>query len=126
MTTKKTILIVDDEPVIADAIAREFMVKGFDVVVASDGITAIDNARKYNPALILLDLHIPKVGGLRICEILKDNVATADIPILVLSAVDSQDTKEAASKLGIKDFLVKPLKLEEVREKILGYFKEAK
>lgn len=116
-----TILIVDDEPMIFDVLAKAFKAKGFNVIVAYDGLEAVESAKRDKPILIILDLHIPKLGGLRVCESLREDVNTSNIPIVILTALDSTQNREAAGGLGVKDFLTKPFKVEEVLEKIEKY-----
>lgn len=119
-----TILLVDDEPMIFEALSKALKTRGFNVEIAYDGLEAIESVKKIKPGLILLDLYLPKLSGLRVCESLQKDIDTSNIPIIILSALDSDQNREAARGFGVKDFLSKPFKVEEVLEKIEKYMLE--
>ena len=102
------ILIVDDNPdslVIYGTVMRHF---GYQVIMAEDGQEAIQKARREAPALIVMDLSMPGLDGLRATEVLKEEAATKDIPILVLTANASQEDRKRVEQIGCEAFLSKP------------------
>ncbi|TDO89280.1 response regulator receiver domain-containing protein [Halanaerobium saccharolyticum] len=103
------ILVVDDEKNIRLVVGKSLEKAGFDVVYAVDGVEAVDQANKFNPDLVLLDLRLPKMNGFLVLEALKGDTPTEDIPIIILSALSEEDDVQKAISLGAEDFLVKPI-----------------
>ncbi|MGM0500783.1 MAG: response regulator transcription factor, partial [Bacillota bacterium] len=103
------ILVVDDEKNIRLVVGKSLEKAGFDVVYAVDGVEAVDQANKFNPDLMLLDLRLPKMNGYLVLEALKGDTPTEDIPVIILSALSAEDDVQKAISLGAEDFLVKPI-----------------
>ena len=103
MTT--TILVVDDEPQIREAVERSLRARGYDVVSAPDGADALDLAATRSPALVIMDLNMPVMGGLEATRRIR---AWSSVPILVLSVRDEEEDKIAALDIGADDYLSKP------------------
>lgn len=103
------ILVVDDEKNIRLVVGKSLEKAGFDVVYAVDGVEAVDQANKFNPDLVLLDLRLPKMNGYLVLEALKGDTPTEDIPVIILSALSAEDDVQKAISLGAEDFLVKPI-----------------
>lgn len=103
------ILVVDDEKNIRLVVGKSLEKAGFDVVYAVDGVEAVDQANKFNPDLVLLDLRLPKMNGFLVLEALKGDTPTEDIPVIILSALSAEDDVQKAISLGAEDFLVKPI-----------------
>jgi two-component system KDP operon response regulator KdpE len=101
----RTILVVDDEPQIRDAVARSLRARGYEVVSASDGSDALDLAATRAPALVIMDLNMPVMDGLEATRRIR---AWSSVPILVLSVRDEEEDKIAALDLGADDYLTKP------------------
>jgi CheY-like chemotaxis protein len=100
------ILVAERDPITAD-LERYFLEsEGYDVRVVLDGRTAVQEAEVMQPDLIILDVILPGVNGLRVCRGLKANPATADIPVVVFSVLD---VRERALEAGADAFLLKPL-----------------
>ena len=106
---KKTILIVDDDESLANAISIELKAAGFEVVVASDGDIGFSGALSHKPDLVLLDIHMPKLDGLMMLKKLRSHSDTycKSVPVLILSNLDSEDVIKQATDLQCDDFLVK-------------------
>ncbi|MBF4160986.1 response regulator transcription factor [Nocardioides acrostichi] len=100
------ILVVEDEPVLAEHLRRGLLAQGFDVLVAHDGQAGLDAARAGGIDLVLLDLMLPSVSGFRVCEKLRREGVTT--PVLVLSAKDGDLDHADALDAGADDFLAKP------------------
>jgi len=103
-----TILIVDDEPPILDLV--RFTLEDADVRVeeASDGAEALVLARRLKPDLILLDVHMPKLGGLEVCRQLRADVAFAATRIVMLTAAGQEADRARGREAGADEYLTKP------------------
>ena len=101
----KTILIVDDEQPIVDILVYNLKKEGYNTIEASDGMTAVDIALDKKPDLILLDIMLPKLDGLSVCKRIKNSL---NVPIIMLTAKDSEIDKILALELGADDYITKP------------------
>ena len=115
----RTILAIDDDPDIRDLIAQTLADEGYNVVTSGDGRSAIDLATTNPPALILLDLMMPKVSGWQIMSSLKASPVSAEIPVILLSA--SRDLKQIAQDLGASSYLAKPFDLDDLLIAVAKY-----
>ena len=113
MTEKATqhILVVDDDPTISDVVARYLRGDGFEVDVALDGQTALDQATESYPDLVVLDLMLPKIDGLEVCRRLRD---LGDVPIIMLTAKGEETDRLLGLSLGADDYLTKPFSPREL------------
>ena len=108
------VVIIEDEPDIANLLAHRFGSEGFRVAMASDGRAGLHAVHTHCPDLILLDLLLPTMNGWEVCRSLKADLATQDIPIVVVSAVGSAQDRIALLEMGVDDFIVKPCSVQEV------------
>ncbi len=106
--TKKTILLVDDEPDLLESLSVRLRASGYEVMTAVDGLEALKKARSAAPDLIILDLMLPKMDGYKVARLLKFDGRYSGIPILILSARGQDMDKELGKKAGADDYLVKP------------------
>jgi DNA-binding response OmpR family regulator len=109
----QTILLVDDEPEILDAMRSTLEGAGFRVVTAEDGNMGLALAEREQPDLVVVDMMIPKKSGLAVLEKLKQRTGGGPRVIMV-TANESVRHREYAQKLGVDDYFIKPLKLEEL------------
>ena len=94
---RKKVLVVDDEPDTLELLSRRIEASGFDVVTASDGIEALNAARRLRPSLVVLDLMLPKMDGYKVCSFLKHDERFKAIPIVLLTArANAEDRRKAA------------------------------
>jgi PAS domain S-box-containing protein len=105
----KTVLVVDDEANIRRFIRHELSARGHNVLEARGGKEAVDLARKYHPDLITLDIAMPDLNGFDVTAVLKNDPATNNIPILIISVVE--DRKKAYT-LGANDYITKPISID--------------
>jgi two-component system alkaline phosphatase synthesis response regulator PhoP len=109
--TKKRILIVEDEPHLAEGLKLNLSLKGYDVMIAEDGISGLEKWKAWQPDLIVLDIMLPGIDGWSLLQSVR--LADERIPVLILSAkVDSNDKVKGFS-YGADDYLAKPFNLEE-------------
>lgn len=109
------ILVVDDEPAIQRALRVNLKASGFDVAAVETGEQALDYAAENSPNLVILDLMLPGLSGLDVCQRLR---AESSLPILVLSARGEERTKVRALDLGADDYLTKPFGMEELLARV--------
>ncbi|HKB56826.1 MAG TPA: response regulator [Lacunisphaera sp.] len=102
------ILAVDDEPEITDLMHYHLVRAGYAVTTAANGWEAIQSVKADRPDIILLDLMLPDLDGFGVCEILRRDPLTATIPIIVVSAWSSPDSRNLGLELGALDYLTKP------------------
>jgi two-component system alkaline phosphatase synthesis response regulator PhoP len=102
------ILAVDDEPALADLMYYHLTRAGHAVTTAASGWEAIHAVRSTRPDIILLDLMLPDLDGFGVCEILRRDPATATIPIIIVSAWASTDSRNLGLELGALDYITKP------------------
>ena len=108
------ILLVDDTRTNLAILSDYIHTQGWVTLTASDGETALRQARAGNPDLILLDIMLPGIDGFETCRQLKANAATADIPIIFMTALSDSADKVKGLKLGAVDYITKPFQQEEV------------
>ena len=102
----KKVLIVDDEQSIRDSLSL-LLKHNFQVTTAADGLEAIDQLESGDPDLILLDVMMPKVSGFDVLDILRNTPETANVQVVMLTALSQESDKQRALDLGVDDYLVK-------------------
>lgn len=113
-----TILSVDDERDVTDLIHFHLTRAGYDVLTASSGRAALDTINVQLPDLIILDLMLPDIDGFGICEILRRQPQTATIPIVILSAWATNDSRNLGLELGALDYVTKPFSPKKLVERV--------
>ena len=124
---KKKILIVDDDEALVRILSINLAMEGFEVYTAFDGMSAVMNAHKVNPDLIILDVRMPAGDGFSVVERLKSSTKTFTIPILFLSAIPKEDIEEKALQAGVNHCFSKPfdpMALMDYINDLLGIRKE--
>ena len=109
-----TILIIDDEQDVIDLLTLHLRKAGFALRTANDGATGLRLAREESPALIVLDLMLPKMPGLEICKVLKTDAATRSIPVLMLTAKAEEIDRIVGLEFGADDYVTKPFSPREL------------
>ena len=112
------ILVAEDERDIRELIGFTLRFAGFDVVLAINGIEAIEKAPQEQPDLILLDVRMPKMTGYDVCRRLKENPATSMIPIVFLSAKGQKGEIKEGLDLGAVEYIVKPFAPDELTSQV--------
>lgn len=114
MPATARILAVDDEPELTDLMHYHLVRAGYQVTTAANGWDAIHAVRQERPDIILLDLMLPDLDGFGVCEILRRDAQTATIPIVIVSAWASTDSRNLGLELGALDYLTKPFSPQEL------------
>ena len=109
--TQQTVLVVDDEEAIAEAVRARLESEGYQVLVAADGPEAIETAATAHPDLVVLDLMLPGMDGLEVC---KEIQREQWVPVLMLTARTEEADKVAGFAVGADDYLTKPFSLREL------------
>lgn len=117
------ILVVDDTPANLRLLVHILREKGYQVRAVPNGELALSAAQGLPPDLILLDIMMPKMDGYEVCQRLKENELTKDIPIIFISAVYEMLDKTKAFAVGGVDFISKPFQIEEVLARIENQLK---
>lgn len=104
----ESILVVEDEDDIAELIRYNLEAEKFTVTVAVNGEKGLEVARRINPDLVLLDLMLPGMNGLEVCRALKADAATAEVPIIMVSARGEESDIVSGLELGATDYITKP------------------
>lgn len=110
MDKRFRILAVDDEYVNTQLL-KSVLCEEYDILTAQNGHEAIDLIEQYKPDLILLDVMMPDITGFEVCKVIKADERFADIPVIFLTALDSQDDQLEGLELGGIDYLTKPINL---------------
>jgi DNA-binding response OmpR family regulator len=118
----RTILVVEDETTLRETLADALEVEGFRVVAAADGREALARFRSDKPDLILLDLMLPELSGIEVCRIIR---AESGVPIVMLTAKDSELDKVVGLELGADDYVTKPFSLRELAARIRALFRRS-
>lgn len=109
--SKKTVLVVDDEKPIVDILVYNLKKEGYNTLEANDGEEAIKIVSEKRPDLVLLDIMLPKMDGLTVCQRIRHNY---NIPIIMLSAKDEEIDKILGLELGADDYITKPFSVREL------------
>ncbi len=124
MAEQETILVVDDESRIVHILEFNLVKQGYRVRTASNGLEALASVEEVKPALIILDMMMPKMDGLETCRRLKNQESTKDIPIFFLTAQGQEIDRDAGSECGANAYITKPFSprqlMKQIRETLDG------
>jgi DNA-binding response OmpR family regulator len=109
------ILIVEDEPALQDTLEYNLTHQGYEVRVAGDGFIAVETAREFIPDLVLLDVMLPGIDGFEVCRILRQET---NVPILMLTARDTEIDRVIGLELGADDYITKPFSMRELQARV--------
>lgn len=114
------ILVVEDEPALQEALAYNLTRQGYTVHTAGDGQAALDEARSFNPDLIVLDIMLPVLDGFEVCRILRQEM---NVPILMLTARDDEIDRVIGLEMGADDYLTKPFSMREFLARVKAHLR---
>jgi DNA-binding response OmpR family regulator len=118
----RTILVVDDESTLRETLVEALELEGYRAIPAADGREALVRFRAEKPDLVLLDVMLPELSGVEVCRILR---AESAVPIIMLTARDSEVDKVVGLELGADDYVTKPFSLRELTARIRAIFRRA-
>jgi DNA-binding response OmpR family regulator len=116
------VLLVEDESALSESISYNLLREGFSVVTAADGERAMDRFRAERPAIVILDLMLPKMSGLDVCRAIRRE---SQVPILILTAKDAESDKVAGLELGADDYVTKPFSMRELVSRVRAHLRRA-
>jgi len=118
MSEKHRILIVDDDPAIRIILEALLLSEGYDLVFAENGREALEKAAELTPDLILLDVMMPDMDGFEVCRCLRGDRHLAEVPVIVVTALDDRDSRLEGIEAGADDFVTKPFDRHELRLRV--------
>ena len=110
--------MVEDDAELAELVGFSLKRAGFAVGTAPDGIEALKKARSLLPDLILLDLMLPELDGLAVCEVLRRDPCTASVPVIMLTAMSSQLARLSGLEAGADDYITKPFSPKDLLDRV--------
>lgn len=113
-----TVLVVDDDPVILQLLRMNFELEGYTVMTATDGQEGVDQVHAHRPDVVISDVMMPRYDGMHLVRALKDDEATATLPIILLSARAQSDDVNKGLDLGVDDYVTKPFDPLELVERV--------
>lgn len=116
------VLIIEDEPGLAESVRYALDAEGFEVIVAATGLSGLEMARSSRPDLVLLDLMLPELSGLDVCRQIR---GSSDVPIIMLTAKDSEADKVTGLELGADDYMTKPFSMRELVARVRAHLRRA-
>jgi DNA-binding response OmpR family regulator len=121
-TAPARILVVEDDPTLAEVVGRYLMREGYEVAFAADGAAGLDQAVATLPDLVVLDLMLPQLDGLEVCRRLR---AVAPIPVVMLTARGGEDDRITGLEIGADDYLAKPFSPRELTARVKAVLRRA-
>ena len=118
----RTVLVVDDEPMLRNLLSRLLHMEGYEVIEAPDGQVALDMVAAHEPDLVLLDVMMPARNGL---DVLGDLRKTSDVPVILVSALGEEADRVLGLKMGADDYVVKPFSAAELSARIESVLRRA-
>lgn len=112
------VLVVEDIPAQQELISRYLTIKGYRSIFADNGEDAVIKAKRYKPNIIILDLYLPDVDGIKVCEVLKSDKITSKIPIIMVTARKSTADIINGLQVGADDYVIKPYNYQELLARI--------
>ena len=120
MAEKKIILVVEDDKAIAEVYQMKLEYEGFEVILASNGVQALETLKEKTPDLILLDVIMPKMNGFDFLEAMKKDPAMANVKVIIMSNLGQEMDMKRGEELGAVDYVVKSdSAIDEILQKIL-------
>lgn len=122
--TKKKILVVDDEKHLVKIISFNLKRKGYDIEQAFNGEEALEKIRNVKVDLIILDVMMPKITGLEVCETIKNDPDLKNIPVIMLTAKGQESDKNQGSRYGADEYMIKPFSPRLLLETVAKYLEK--
>lgn len=112
---KPCVLMVDDDPNILKFVTANLEIRGYDVIAAEDGATALEAMDQTTPNLVILDLLMPGITGFDVCRHIRKS---SDVPIIILTAIGESNTRTDLLNLGANDYITKPFDIRDLLDHV--------
>ena len=113
-----SVLVVDDEPMTRNLLRMILSHAGYAIYEAEDGLDALEKVKNHAPDLVILDVMMPVMDGIDVCRAVRGDAATADLPIIMLSAYANSEAVEDSMKAGANKYLTKPISRKKLLEEV--------
>jgi two-component system, chemotaxis family, chemotaxis protein CheY len=117
----QVILAVDDSATVRKFVSVSLSMQGFQVITASDGMDALEKLPQQQVDLLVTDLNMPNMDGFELIRALRENPQYKDLPVIILTSLTDEVSRETGAKLGVSSFLVKPFSLEKIQYEVAKY-----
>jgi two-component system chemotaxis response regulator CheY len=117
----KSVLAVDDSATVRKFVSVSLTMQGFDVVTACDGMDALEKLPKRSFDLVITDLNMPNMDGFELIKALRENPQTKDLPVIILTSLTDETSKELGAQLGVRSYVNKPFSLEKIQYEVAKY-----
>ena len=124
--TGQRVLIIEDEKSLVDVLTYNLKNEGFEVLSATDGMDGLNQARAYQPDLVILDLMLPVMEGLEVCRQLRSDSRTRSVPVLILTARSEEVDEIVGFRMGADDYVTKPFKVKPLMQRIKALLRRSK
>lgn len=121
MKDKQVIYLVDDHNNFLKSMESHLRSDKYDIVLLNDGYYLFAEMEKRKPSLIILDMQMPKLGGIEACRIIKNHAEYKDIPIIISTGTDDSIEEQKVRMLGASEYIVKPYNVEKLNNMIKNY-----
>ncbi len=117
-----TVLVVDDEPIVRDVVVRYLQREGYETLEAADGLRAQELLREHEPSLVVLDLMLPGMDGLQLCQWIRGR---SELPVIMLTARAEEADRIVGLELGADDYVTKPFSPRELAARVRSVLRRA-
>jgi DNA-binding response OmpR family regulator len=117
-----TVLVVDDEPIVRDVVVRYLRREGYETLEAADGLRAQELVREHEPSLVVLDLMLPGIDGLQLCQWIRGH---SDLPVIMLTARTEEADRIVGLEIGADDYVTKPFSPRELAARVRTVLRRA-
>jgi two-component system chemotaxis response regulator CheY len=117
----KTVLVVDDSSTVRKFVSVSLEMQGFSVTSACDGMDALEKLPTRQFDLVITDLNMPNMDGFEFIRALRDNPEYNELPVIILTSLSDEESKEEGAHLGVGSYVVKPFSLEKIQYEVSKY-----
>lgn len=121
----RTILAVDDSATVRKFISVALSMQGFEVVTACDGMDALEKLPDQQVDLVITDLNMPNMDGFELIKALRENPNYKDLPVIILTSLNDEESKGRSARVGANSYIVKPFSLEKIQYEVSKYVRWA-
>ena len=122
---ERTILAVDDSATVRKFISVALSMQGFEVVTACDGMDALEKLPDQQVDLVITDLNMPNMDGFELIKALRENPDYKDLPVIILTSLNDEESKGRSARVGANSYIVKPFSLEKIQYEVSKYVRWA-